>query len=314
MNNNPLVSIPVITYNSSSYIIEGLESIKAQTYKNIELIISDDCSTDNTVELCRNWLEKNKDYFVRTELVTTNKNTGVAGNCNRAIRACQGVWLKGLSGDDKFLPYTIERYVEYVTNNPQVSIVFAKLHFWGPDKEYVDKVKKMYENKFYPKIKLNQHKQYIEDLKDLFVPGPGLMYKRSLWIEIGGFDENYQFCEEVPFTHNVLKAGYQIYFLNEELYMYTILAESLGRRDNYRQGLTRPQRDVIRYFFDIRRKEMIKSNLILKAWHKTLTYKNILAKNNNQYIKALYYRILKLTSPIFYINVFKFFADKVLYK
>ena len=106
--NNPLVSVPVITYNSSEYIIDGLESIKAQTYKNIELIISDDCSTDNTVELCRDWLENNKDYFVRVELVTTDKNTGVAGNCNRSVKACRGEWIRGLSGDDKFLPNTIQ--------------------------------------------------------------------------------------------------------------------------------------------------------------------------------------------------------------
>ena len=50
--NNPLVSINVITYNSSKFVLETLESAKAQTYQNIELIVSDDCSTDNTVEIC----------------------------------------------------------------------------------------------------------------------------------------------------------------------------------------------------------------------------------------------------------------------
>ncbi len=51
-----LVSIVVITYNSAKFILETLESSKAQTYKNIELIISDDCSTDNTVEICQQWI------------------------------------------------------------------------------------------------------------------------------------------------------------------------------------------------------------------------------------------------------------------
>lgn len=56
----PLVSVSVITYNSAKTVLETLESIKAQTYQNLELIVSDDCSTDNTVELCRNWIEQNK--------------------------------------------------------------------------------------------------------------------------------------------------------------------------------------------------------------------------------------------------------------
>lgn len=50
---NPLVSVVVITYNSSKYIVETLNSVKKQTYKNIELIITDDCSTDNTVSVIK---------------------------------------------------------------------------------------------------------------------------------------------------------------------------------------------------------------------------------------------------------------------
>ena len=81
---NPLVSIVVITYNSAEYVLETLESAKIQTYQNIELIVSDDCSKDDTVRICREWLEQNGERFVRTDLVMSNKNTGVPANCNRA--------------------------------------------------------------------------------------------------------------------------------------------------------------------------------------------------------------------------------------
>jgi alpha-1,3-rhamnosyltransferase len=76
-SSNPLVSIVVITYNSSSYVIETLESIKAQTYQNIELIVSDDCSKDKTVDVCKKWIEKNKQRFVRTELITIEKRNRI---------------------------------------------------------------------------------------------------------------------------------------------------------------------------------------------------------------------------------------------
>ena len=90
MKENDLVSIVVITYNSSKYVLETLESAKAQTYQNIELIITDDCSTDNTVAVCKEWLEKNEDRFVKAELVTSPCNTGVPANLNRGVKKAQG--------------------------------------------------------------------------------------------------------------------------------------------------------------------------------------------------------------------------------
>lgn len=69
METDLLVSICVLTYNSSEYIIETLDSIKNQNYQNIELIISDDCSFDNTVILCTQWINLNRDRFVRVELI-----------------------------------------------------------------------------------------------------------------------------------------------------------------------------------------------------------------------------------------------------
>ena len=100
LEKQPLVSIIVITYNSSKYVLETLESAKAQTYQNIELIVSDDCSIDNTVEICREWIENNKERFVRTELITAEKNTGIPANCNRGVKAAQGEWVKLIAGDD----------------------------------------------------------------------------------------------------------------------------------------------------------------------------------------------------------------------
>ena len=104
----PLVSVAVITYNSSKYVLDTLESIKAQTYKNIELIISDDSSTDNTMQLCKDWCDQNKDRFVRIQVIEPEKNTGVAANCNRAEAACEGDWVKLIAGDDMLLPDCIE--------------------------------------------------------------------------------------------------------------------------------------------------------------------------------------------------------------
>ena len=96
----PLVTIGVITYNSAGTIVETLESVKKQTYGNIELIISDDASKDNTVEICRDWLERNASRFSRVEMITTDVNTGTCGNCDRLLEKTTGLWLRILAADD----------------------------------------------------------------------------------------------------------------------------------------------------------------------------------------------------------------------
>lgn len=229
----PLVSVFLVTYNSSNYVLEALESVKDQTYPNIELIISDDASKDNTIEICREWLEKNKHNFKNTILITSEINTGVAPNCNRAIKVSKGEWFKVLAGDDKFLPYSIEEYVKYIKENPKVDIVFAKLAFYGDNPLYVEKIKRDYETGYYPKIKLDQQKQYMENLKGLFLPGPGLFFNRKIYDEIKGYDEKYPMSEEYPFTSYVLEKGNHIKFLDKELYCYNVRENSLGRGTNY---------------------------------------------------------------------------------
>lgn len=241
----PLVTVFVITYNSAPFIVETLESVKQQTYPNIELVISDDCSKDDTVSICKRWLIENSHFFKKTVLVTSPLNTGIAPNCNRAIKASSGEWIKGLAGDDKFLPETIEEYVKYIYQNNNSNIVFAKLKFFGKNIDLVNKIKKHYETNYYVKIQQDQKSQYIENLKNLFLPGPGLFFSRQLYDEIGGYDENYPMYEEYPFTSYLLERGHHIKFLDKELYAYNVREESLARGTNYLLS-----KDKIKFFYD----------------------------------------------------------------
>ena len=80
---NPLVSIIIVTYNSANFVLETLESTKKQSYPNIELIVTDDCSSDKTIEICKEWMEKNKTFFIGTSLLIAEKNTGISGRYDR---------------------------------------------------------------------------------------------------------------------------------------------------------------------------------------------------------------------------------------
>ena len=125
----PLVTVAVTTYRSAVYVIETLESVYGQTYQEIALVISDDCSPDNTVALVNDWiaLERVQNRFVSIEVITVPKNTGVSANCNRCIKAAAGDWIKFIAGDDILYPNCITDNMQFAAENPEAHIIFSQI-------------------------------------------------------------------------------------------------------------------------------------------------------------------------------------------
>ena len=228
----PLVSVPVITYNSAKTVIETLESVKAQTYPNIELIISDDCSTDNTVELCCEWIEKNNARFARTELITVEKNTGVSANNNRVEAACLGEWVKGIAGDDIMLPNCIQDCMDYVNTHPDTVYLFGRQDAFGADAEYCEKINKNFDYSFFSLSKEEQLHYLI--FKGNCVPATTVFYNRKKAKEIGiTNDERIPLLEDWPKWINLLRAGVKLHFVDKVLVKYRIGGISTNTNSMY---------------------------------------------------------------------------------
>lgn len=228
MNENPLVSVVVITYNSAKTVLETLDSIAAQTYKNIELIISDDCSKDETVKFCKDWLKENRERFVRTEIVTVEKNTGIVKNCNRGTRIAHGEWIKGIAGDDILKPQCLETFVKFALQTPDCKMCCCDLDVFTTSNRDLKKIRDYYDYCFNC-VSEPQYKQWRKVKYDLTFPGPGYFYSKSLYDEIGGYDEDYVMLEETPFVFKVLERGYRIYPIKDRLILYRVSEESACR-------------------------------------------------------------------------------------
>lgn len=135
--NKPLVSIIIASYNAEKYIIETLESCINQTYKNIEIIIADDCSVDNSIELIEEWLILKKESHpqIVCNLVQSRQNGGIPANLNNALPLVAGEWIKCLGSDDILLPDAITEFVkrlnEYPNTNNNVGAVFTYFETFG---------------------------------------------------------------------------------------------------------------------------------------------------------------------------------------
>ncbi|MDE5438542.1 glycosyltransferase family 2 protein [Elizabethkingia meningoseptica] len=108
MDNSPLISIIVVSYNQEKYIRENLDSIKRQTYANIELIIADDASKDNSVEVFEKWLIENN-YIAKKNY--HQNNTGFATTLNECIELTTGKYIKIIAADDFLHENAIEKCV-----------------------------------------------------------------------------------------------------------------------------------------------------------------------------------------------------------
>jgi glycosyltransferase involved in cell wall biosynthesis len=113
MNTNPLVSIVLGTYNGEKYLKEQIDSILWQTYPNIELIITDDCSTDGTPAILREFAGKYENVYI----YFNETNLGLVRNFEKAVKYAQGAYIAFADQDDIWLPEKIQRLVDIIGNN-----------------------------------------------------------------------------------------------------------------------------------------------------------------------------------------------------
>jgi len=223
----PLVSIIVITYNSSKYVLETLESAKAQTYQNIELIVSDDCSIDNTVEICREWIEKNKERFVRTELITAEKNTGIPANCNRGVKASQGDWVKIIAGDDELKINCIENNIKFAHQHKEAQIIHSNSDYFKNDFKIVNfKGSKDINKEPLFTNNITTEEQYQILLRGCYINTPTVFIKRNVIMENGYFDETIPLLEDWPMWLKLSKNGYKFFFLDISTINYRVHDQS----------------------------------------------------------------------------------------
>jgi len=113
MNAQPLVSIALCTYNGEEFLKEQLDSLIAQTYRNLEIIVVDDCSTDSTIGI----LSEYADQHPLIQLFRNEKNLGYTQNFEKALRLCKGEFIAICDQDDIWLPEKISLQVDAIKTN-----------------------------------------------------------------------------------------------------------------------------------------------------------------------------------------------------
>jgi alpha-1,3-rhamnosyltransferase len=259
---NPLVSIIVVTYNSSKFVLDTLESAKNQSYKNIELIVTDDCSPDNTVEICRNWIEVNKQRFVNIELITVAKNTGIAANCNRGIGKAKGKWLKFIAGDDILLENCIEDNVLFVNSNPDAKFVSSNIRSFGTKGNIIENIITLYDGfkKHYLKKSAKEQLKLYARLP-VFLNSPTFFINKETVISIDCFDEQFRIYDDMCLIYRFNSNNIRMYYLDMLTVKYRIHEDAVSRTKNGSIEELRNKEQIL-IFLKYRKQHLNKLNLI----------------------------------------------------
>lgn len=125
-NECPLVTIGIPTYNGGLALKKAVASISAQSYPSLEILISDNASTDDTPMVCEELLKRNSQirYFRQKQ------NIGMLSNFEYLLNQAHGKYFMWLADDDALAPEVLSRYVNFLEENPDYSLVSGKINYW----------------------------------------------------------------------------------------------------------------------------------------------------------------------------------------
>ena len=205
-NDNELVSIIMPVYNGAQTICEGIDSVLAQTYVRWELIIIDDCSTDDTKKVVASYQDKRIRYWRQS------KNLGVAMARNKGICMAYGRYIAFLDSDDLWLPEKLAHQLAFMSLN-NYGFTYTEYRHFTESSNIVGKI-----------IKVPDYVDYQELLKGNVIGCLTVMLDRYIFPEIKMSAERH---EDYITWLNLLQAGKKAYGLHEDLARYRKTAKSL---------------------------------------------------------------------------------------
>jgi GT2 family glycosyltransferase len=231
---NPLVSVWMAAYNAADYIERAIESILIQNYRNFELIVVDDGSTDRTADIVKNFKHESIKYFLK-------EHSGLASARNVQIQKSNGAFIVTLDSDDMMTPDFIARHLQMFEQHPEADLVYC-------DDYLIDEKDKP--------IRIINRPEYSNQNKlisDLFHCGfPVVPFRtcirKSVFDKIGTYDENLIVAEDYDMLRRFVRHGLRISHLPAALYLRRVNTASHSR--NFNPAKAKSQFEAIRRFID----------------------------------------------------------------
>lgn len=280
---NPKVSVVIPLYNGESYILETIESIRNQTYDNIEIIIVDDGSTDRSSFLIEGKVSK----YIRQE------NRGVASARNRGIDAATGEYLAFIDADDKWDLRKLEVQIGFMEAHPEISYTFTN-------------------HVRYLTVELDEFPEWMREEgknKELagYIPS-SLVVRKADFEKIGYFNEDFRNGEDTEWFLRARDFGFQMTVIPENLLMKRV------HSNNLTSNTMAVKLNLIKAFeLSIKRRKQSRISVVIPVYNGEKYLKESVESVLNQYLKPHEIIVVDDGSTDSTAEICKSFGDKIRY-
>jgi glycosyltransferase involved in cell wall biosynthesis/septal ring factor EnvC (AmiA/AmiB activator) len=210
----PKVSVVMASYNHEKYVAETIESVLSQTYQDFEFIITDDGSSDKTVEVIKRFADP------RIKLFCFSNNQGACAAINNCLKEAKGEYIAVINSDDAWLPDKLEKQVIFLDEHPETGAVFSYAQFiddCGNDLGY---------EHIYSQIFIQPNRTRFEWLRHFFLSGnclchPSVLIRKHCYNEVGFYDERFAQLPDFDFWIR-LCMKYDIFIMPENLVKFRL--------------------------------------------------------------------------------------------
>jgi glycosyltransferase EpsE len=199
MSLNKTVSVIMSVYNAETTVAKSIESLIGQTYENLEILLVDDSSTDETFNICKEY----ENNFKNIHLFKNKNNLGLTKNLNFLINKSKGDFLARQDSDDISEPSRIEKQLNFIKKyNLDGCTTRAKIIQTGS---------------IIPKKSLYLPKRFVINFKNPFIHG-SLVLKKTIAESIGNYNEKFYYSQDYKLMYDLITGGYKLKIMKECLY------------------------------------------------------------------------------------------------
>jgi glycosyltransferase involved in cell wall biosynthesis len=206
------VSIGILSYNNAAYLPTTLDSVLSQSYDDFEVIIVDDGSSDESLDIARKF--EVADNRVKVFTHQNNINKGISATCNLAINKSQGEYIALLASDDAYYPYTIAEQVKVLQENPSVGLVCGNIQCMDAQGKLLPETldEDIWSDSDYLKKMLLRNR----------IAAPTVMMRKVCYEQVGLFDEEILYNDYELWLRLLLFSEWKVKFINKALTLYRI--------------------------------------------------------------------------------------------
>lgn len=260
---DPILTVIITNYNHAQYLPKAIDSLLTQSFSSFEILIIDDASSDNSLEIINQYMEKHENI----RLIAHKKNKGVCFSLSEGLDKAFGTYVHTMGADDFRLPNFLNKTMQYLLANPDIGIACSDFGFIkGASSEGTIQTDRLYEEIDEPTIFTSERVVTIFQTSHFWIPGHTAIFKKSLGILYGKYEPNLQFlCDWFLLHHIALQNG--VIYIPETLSIWWIhdssYSSSLLENNNKKKMV---YQTVLKLIFDsnhkLVRKKFIQSTLL----------------------------------------------------